>query len=282
MTITSTAASMLRLETAISSARAQLTLDLNQTSSGNRLVSASVDAAGLSISDKLEAAVRSLGQAERNTHSGASLIQTADGGLSNISSTLTRMRELALQSANGTLGPSERSFLQSELEGLRDSISDIAKNTTFSATALLDGGMPESLTFQVGEGSDPEDRIEVTLPDARPGSLGTGVDPAGLDGVDISNQSSAQQALETLDAAIEDVSTQRSDLGATLTNLESSVSQLSTRRSALIESTSRIRDVDVARVSSDKAKNRILLQSSIAALAHRNDAASHQLALFDS
>lgn len=282
MTITSTAASMLRLETAISSARAQLTLNLNQTSSGNRLVSASVDAAGLSISDKLEAAVRSLGQAERNTHSGASLIQTADGGLSNISSTLTRMRELALQSANGTLGPSERSFLQSELEGLRDSISDIAKNTTFSATALLDGGMPESLTFQVGEGSDPEDRIEVTLPDARPGSLGTGVDPAGLDGVDISNQSSAQQALETLDAAIEDVSTQRSDLGATLTNLESSVSQLSTRRSALIESTSRIRDVDVARVSSDKAKNRILLQSSIAAMAHRNDAASHQLALFDS
>ena len=127
--------------------------NLGRLSSGLRINQSSDDAAGLAISEKLKSQIRSMGQAERNAQDGVSMLQTAEGALNEISSMLTRMRELAIQSGNGTLGSSERSFLKDEMSELSNEIDRIADVTEFNGAMLIDGsfsGTTNAVEFQVG------------------------------------------------------------------------------------------------------------------------------------
>jgi flagellin len=243
---------------------------LKQLSSGLRVTSAAVDAAGLAISDKLTAQVRSLNQATRNANDGISLSQTADGAMNQVGDMLGRMRELAVQSSNGTLSSDDRSAIQEEMSSLQSEIDRISDTTEYNGEQLLDGS--GSVELQVGSGGTTDDRISVSKPDLSAASLGSGTDPAGVGGVDVSTQSGAQDAIAVIDEAISDVSSARADNGATQNRLEVTISNLGAASENLTASRSRIRDLDYAEASSRVVANQIRQQMSLAVLAQANRA----------
>lgn len=243
-----------------------------QLSSGNRINKAADDAAGLAISENLKGQMRSASQARRNANDGISLIQTAEGGLSEISNIIVRFRELGIQAASDTLGSKEREMLNKEVQQLKLEVNRIASVTTWGRTHLLDGTGPE-FDFQVGIFENPEENrisfaaneINVTL-----GAL-------GLDGVDFSTKEGAQDALGTLDEAQVQVNSNRSLLGAFQNRLTSASDNLAIQEENMAAANSRIRDTDVASASSEMVRNNILLQAGTSTLAQAN--VQNQLAL---
>lgn len=243
-----------------------------QLSSGNRINKAADDAAGLAISENLKGQMRSASQARRNANDGISLIQTAEGGLSEISNIIVRFRELGIQAASDTLGTKEREMLNKEVQQLKLEVNRIASVTTWGRTHLLDGTGPE-FDFQVGIFENPEENrisfaaneINVTL-----GAL-------GLDGVDFSTKEGAQDALGTLDEAQVQVNSNRSLLGAFQNRLTSASDNLAIQEENMAAANSRIRDTDVAAASSEMVRNNILLQAGTSTLAQAN--MQNQLAL---
>lgn len=252
--------------------------NLGRLSTGLRINTAADDAAGLAISEKLKSQIRSLSQAERNANDGVSLLQTAEGAMNEASGILTRMRELAVQSANGTIGSTERGFLDQELGALRDEIDRIATVTEFNGASLLSGGATgTSFNFQVGIGASTADSITATIKGVASADLG-GV-TGGLGAVDISTVTGAQSALSVIDQAIEDVSSGRADLGAVQNRLDVTISNLGSARENLSAANSRIRDVDVASETAAMTRNNILMQAGVSVLAQANQAPSVALAL---
>ena len=243
--------------------------NLGRLSTGLRINSASDDAAGLAISEKLKAQIRGLGQAERNANDGVSLMQTAEGAMNETSGILTRMRELAVQSANGTLGTTERGFLQQEAGALRSEVDRIANVTEFNGTKLLTGGATgTAFTFQVGTGATANDQITATVKGVASADLG-GV-TGGLGAIDLSTATGARAALGVIDQAITDVSTRRADLGSVQNRLNVTIANLGSARENLSAANSRIRDVDVASESADMTRNNILMQAGVSVLAQAN------------
>jgi flagellin len=182
---------------------------LSKMSTGSRIVRAADDAAGLAISEKLKARIKSTNQANRNTNDGISLIQTAEGGLDEISSMLTRLRELSIQAASDTVGDSERAFTDMEYQNLKQEIERISQVTEFNGIKLL-AGQGEKLDFQIGVNNDAfQDRIsyDSKMANASLASLGVGE-------ISVTSKEGAQTALQNIDAAIQTVSGQRSALGA--------------------------------------------------------------------
>ncbi len=253
-----------------------LNQSLGRLSSGLRINRAGDDAAGLAISEKLRSQIRSLSQAERNANDGVSLIQTAEGGMNEISGILTRMRELAIQSANGTLGTTERTFIHQEFTSLRSEIDRIANVTEFNGTSLLDG-TPTSVTFQVGIEDGTDNRITVTLTDMNAAALGTAT--TSLTAITVSTLAGSQGALAVLDAAITDVSSGRSTLGSTQNRLQVTVTNLASARENLSAANSRIRDADVAAESASLTRNNILMQAGVSVLAQANQLPAMALSL---
>ena len=249
---------------------------LARLSSGLRINGASDDAAGLAISEKLKSQTRSLSQAERNANDAVSMLQTAEGAMNETSGLLIRMRELSVQSANDTVGATERSFIQSELSDLRDEVNRIAEVTEFNGTKLIDG-TASSITFQVGIQNTTNDRISVSIDDMHATALGAGT--TDLDGLDISTITGAQTALDVLDAAITDVSAGRAEIGAVQNRLQVTIANIGTARENLSAANSRIRDVDVASESAELTKNNILMQAGVSVLAQANQQPSLALSL---
>lgn len=249
---------------------------LERLASARRINQASDDAAGLAISERLSAQLRSLGQAERNSLDGISAIDTADGGASQVSGLMTRMRELSLQAANGTLGSQERQFLQQEVAQLRDEIDRVAATTEFNGEVLLDGG---SATLQVGADADADSRVTLSLGDLRAPSLGGATLANGLADVDISTPEGARAALSALDEGLDVVSSVRADLGAMRSRIEGVVSQLGEERVQVATAESRIRDADMAVEASDHAANLVRVQVGIAVEAHANQVSGVALAV---
>lgn len=249
---------------------------LERLASARRINQASDDAAGLAISERMSAQIRSLGQAERNSMDGISAIDTADGGASQVTGLLTRMRELSLQAANGTVGAQERQFLQREVAQLRDELDRVASTTEFNGEALLDGG---SATLQVGADADADSRVTLSLGDLRATSLGGGSLANGLADVDISTPDGARAALSALDEGLDAVSGVRADLGAMRSRIEGVVSQLGQERVQVVAAESRIRDADMAVEASDNAANMVRVQFGIAVEAHANQVSGVALAL---
>ncbi|KYG70381.1 flagellin [Bdellovibrio bacteriovorus] len=241
-------------------------------SSGSRINKAADDAAGLAISERLKAQIRSASQAQRNANDGISLIQTAEGGLNEIGNIIVRLRELGIQAASDTVGETERGMLNKEVTQLKDEMQRIAKSTTWGTTKLLDGSAPK-FDFQVGIGNDDfADRISFDA-----GKHAATIDALGLDGIDFSSKEGAQEALARLDDAQTNVSGTRAYLGALQNRLTSTVDNLGVTQENLSAANSRIRDTDIAAASSEMVRNNILLQAGTSVLSQANQA--NQLAL---
>jgi flagellin len=253
-----------------------LSSNFSKLSSGQRINTAGDDAAGLAISERMKSQIRSLSQAERNANDGISLLQTTEGALNENSGILIRMRELSMQSANGTLGDSEREALQTEFTQLTDEIDRIANVTEFNGQKLLNGDNA-SFEFQVGIGSDANDRITASMVTMT--SAAYGADGLDLTGLDITSAAGAQSALDTIDDAIAATSSSRAELGSTQNRLQVTVSNLQSANTNLAAANSRIRDVDVAEESAAMTKNNILSQAGVAVLSQANQLPSMALSL---
>ena len=255
----------------LSKTQQSLSQSMGRLASGLRINRAGDDAAGLAISENLKAQVRSLGQAERNANDGISLLQTAEGAMNEISGVMTRMRELAMQSSTDTVGNTERGFIQQEFSALMSEIDRISAVTEFNGTALLDGSAT-ALDFQVGIHDTANDRITVAIADMSSSALGTGGGGSALSTLDISTKAGAQAALDVIDAAIEDVSSGRADIGAVENRLQVTIANLGTARENLSAANSRIRDTDVASETAAMTRANILMQAGTSVLAQANQA----------
>ena len=247
---------------------AQLSGNFARLSSGLRIASAADDAAGLGISERMRADIRSYGVASRNAQDGISLVQTAEGALSEVSDILGRMRELSMQSANGTLSAADRTTLDSEFQQLVSEVDRIADTTQFNGVDLLDG-TNTSISIQVGINGGASDVINITGADVTAATL-------GVDGA-ITTSATATSMLATIDTAIDSVNGSRGTLGAQQNRLGSTLRSLANVRENTSAAESRIRDVDVAMETADLTRNSILQQAATAILSQAN--AQPQLAL---
>ena len=227
------------------------------------MATAADDAAGLAISERLRAQIRSTAQAERNANDGVSFVQTAEGALSEVSNILTRMRELSIQAANGTVSDDDKKTLDDELSLLRNEITRIAQSTEFNGIKLLDGSSTQAY-FQIGIGtSSGVNQIGVSL-------VGTLASDLGLQTVNIASSGDASNAISKIDSAINTVSKVRGSFGAAQNRLTSTISNLANTRENLSAAESRIRDVDVAFETANMTRNSILQQAAISILAQAN------------
>ena len=243
----------------------QINSSMAQLSSGSRINKAADDAAGLAISENLKAQIRSATQAQRNANDGISMVQTAEGGLNEISNIVIRLRELGIQAASDTVGDTERGFVDKEVQQLKNEIQRIASVTTWGSTKLLDGSTP-NFDFQVGiRNNAEEDRITFHA-----GENVATLDALGLAGVDYTSKEGAQTALNLLDEAQTKVNGTRANLGALQNRLTSTVDNLGVSAENMSAANSRIRDTDVAQASSEMTRNNILLQAGTSTLAQAN------------
>lgn len=236
--------------------------------SGNRLVSSADDAAGLSISENLRAQIRSMGQAERNANDGISFVQVAEGGLTEISNMLVRMRELSVQAASDTIGDKERGFINGEVHQLLGEIDRIADTTNFNGTSLLNGESTNGeLQFQVGIRKEKNDSDRIVF---KPNEYNAKVSELGIDGVDYSTIDDARESMDKLDVAIGRVFETRARLGATQNKLHATVNNLEIGKENLAVARSRIADTDIATETSELVRGNILQQAGVAVLAQAN------------
>lgn len=238
-------------------------------STGLRINGAADDAAGLAVADSMKAQNRSLQQAQRNVEDGVSLLQTADGGSAQISDILIRMRELAVQSANGTYSDTDRANADAEFQELLTQIDEIATGTEFNGTALLDGS---TASVDIQAGFDSTDDITLTLTDLDATAL-------AVNALDITTAANADASIAAIDSALTDLNTARAQFGAFQNRLESSLSNLGTQVENLTASESRIRDADLAQESANLAKYQILQQAGISVLSQSNSSAQSILSL---
>ncbi len=245
---------------------------LDQLSSGSRINRAADDAAGLAISSKLTANIRSMKQATRNANDGISLIQTAEGAMNEIGNILTRLRELSIQSSSDTIGDIERGFVDKEVQNLKSEIDRISNSTEFNGTKLLNG-TSQPLDIQVGITNDPTiDRFVFDTP-----SRLTTLEALGITSVSTMNKESSQMNMGMLDVAINRLNENRSGLGALQNRLQSTINNLNVYRENLEGANSRIKDTDMAEATSDLTKQNILTQTNVAMLSQANS--NPQLAL---
>jgi flagellin len=244
-------------------------------SSGFRITTAGDDAAGLGISVNLTAQIRSFNQGNRNAQDAVSLIQTAEGNLNQTTELLTRMRELAMQSASSSVGANERGYIQTENSALITEITRIANAAEFNGQALLNS-TATTLTFQVGiRNVAANDQISVTTVDATATTLGVAA-------VDLSTQAGAQAALSVIDAGISAVSLARAGFGAAGNRLASVIQSIQQSSESLSAANSRIRDVDVAEETSKMARTNVMMQAGVSVLAQANQAPQIALKLLGS
>jgi flagellin len=235
---------------------------MEKLSSGLRITRAGDDAAGLAISESLKADIRALNQASRNASDGISMLQTAEGAMDEVSNILQRMKELAQQSLNGTLGDAEREYLNLEYTALIEEMDRIAATTDFNGVKMLDG-TGGIVGIQVGITNLPDDRIAVDLSQAQTAS------DLGIANT-IGTVAEAQNAMGEIDVAIQNVVRSRAGWGAVQNRLESTIRNISMTAENLSAANSRIRDVDVAYETSRMTSYQILQQAGISMLSQAN------------
>jgi len=312
----------LRIQTNVSSLNAQRNLTgssqthqsaMERLSSGFRINKAADDAAGLAISEKLKANIRSLNVAKRNANDGVSLVQTAEGGLNEIGNILSRLRELSVQGSSDTVGNTEREFLNKEYMQLKDEVQRITNSLDFNGTPLLAGdvtnydGIPDSvkkssnsgvLEIQVGpnwrapndsaESANQTNIIKVDLskvntrPELGGGGLELGIghgDDADAIGTRVDSKEKAQSSISVLDNAIQTVSGYRAYLGAVQNRLGSTINNLSIQTENYSAANSRIRDTDFAEETARMTQAEIIKQAGISVLAQANSSPQAALKL---
>jgi flagellin len=274
---------------------------MEKLSTGMRINYAKDDAAGQAISTRLSAEVQGLQMASRNAADAQSMIDTAEGALQETHNVLLRMRELAVQSANGTLTDGDRAHTDAEFDQLVAEVTRIANNTTWAGKNLLDGsvdgfaGTPAgadpavdpavparpALSFQIGEGAGANQQISVEIDNMSAGSLGTanGTTGVALTTAGLDTVTKAQTAIISIDNAIDSVSKARGEMGAVSNRLSSTMSNLDQVAVNLSASQGRIQDADFAQETGNLAKNQILQQAATAMIAQANASKSSVLTL---
>lgn len=273
----------LRIRTNVQSLKATNSLEktkreeaktLQKLSSGSRINSASDDAAGLAISEKLKSQITSTRQAVRNSNDGISMIQTAEGGMNEVSNILIRLRELSIQAASDTVGDDERKFSDLEAQQLMSEVNRIASSTEFNGRKLLSGEGGQA-DLQVGINNDEtNDRITYKVEDAN-----LTLSNLGIDGVSVASKDDARSNLETIDKAMMTVNGSRANLGALQNRLQSTVNNLEVQNENLSAANSRIRDADIATESANMAKHRILSEAGTSILSQTNNSMNSALKL---
>ena len=247
----------------LSSVTERLSTNYRRLSTGLRISTAADDAAGLAISERLRSQVRSLEQSKRNANDGISFVQTAEGALNEVSSILVRLRELSIQSSNGSVSSQDKDTLNEEFKSLVNEVDRIGRSTEFNGIKLLDGSA-SSVSFQVGFGTTSGiDTLAVSLSAALSTSL-------SLNSLDIGSAGATTTAITNIDAAINTVSSLRGSLGAAQNRLGSTINTLAIQVENLSAAESRIRDVDVAYETAQLTRNNILQSAAISVLSQAN------------
>jgi flagellin len=269
------------INTNISSANTQNVLRQNNAamakvlarlSSGKRINSASDDAAGLGISERMSSMVTGNTAASRNIDDGKSLLQVGESALGSVSSLLQRMRELSVQADNGTYSSVDKTSLNNEFDQLSTEIDHIASNTSFNGVTLLNGGLAGGLQLHISYLSTDTMSISLATMNAAALSVGTST-------TDLSTSAGAQFAISTIDAALNTVSAKRSDIGSVLNRLDFTTDALAASNTQTLAAKSRIVDADMAMEASNMSKYRILQQSSISMLQQANQSNQSVLSL---
>ncbi|MBS1984002.1 MAG: flagellin FliC [Bdellovibrionales bacterium] len=273
----------MRINTNMTSVNAQRNLRLNNSalgasseklSSGSRINKSADDAAGLAISENLNGSIRSFQQSGRNAQDGISFIQVAEGGMNEVSSMVTRLRELGVQAASDTIGQNERGYLDKEAQQLKLEIQRIAQGTEYNGTKLLNGE-GEKLDFQIGIKNDEFlDRISYN-----PAETNVGVDALGLSGIDYTSKTGAQEALSQLDASLIVLNGNRASLGALQNRLVSTIANTEVAVENFSAAKSRIRDADFGEVSANLARDTVKTQATTSILAQANQSTGMALKL---
>lgn len=233
-------------------------------SSGFRINGAADDAAGLAISESMRSQIRSYTVAERNTNDAISMVQTAEAALGEVHSIVGRMRELAMQSANGVLTATDRGYIDTEFQALKAEVTRIQGSTRFNGVVLLSAG-GQSITFQVGINNTASDKLSLTF-----GGLGLTSLLAASTVLSGATATQALAALGKIDSAFSTIASGRAKYGSAMNRLEVTVSATQTMRMNLAAANSRIRDVDVAEETAQMARNQVLTQAGVSVVAQAN------------
>lgn len=278
--VINTNVSSILVQRSLSNATNSIQGSLEKLSTGYRINKAADDAAGLTISENLKSQARGAQVAANNAQTGINLMQTAEGDLAIIQENLQRIRDLAVQAANGTNGSAERSAIQSEVAARVTEINRISDSSTFNGINLLNGGQ-SSLSLQIGSNSTASlNSISLTSGSTNPlaaadtSSLGLSAVSTGF-----ASASSAATFIESVDTAISEVSSRRSAIGSLQNRLESAIDSLAIQFENMKASESRIRDVDVADEAANLTRNQILQQSAATLLAQANQSPAIALSL---
>jgi flagellin len=231
-------------------------------SSGYRVNSAADDAAGLAISESMKSQIRSYTVAQRNAGDAQSMAQTAEGALGDVHDIMGRMRELAVQSSNGDLGSTDRGYIATEFKSLQNEVTRIQGSAKFNGKQLINA-TAATTTFQVGLNNVASDQIKVTFG----GVLLTAITS---NATDLSTATGALNSLATIDQAIQNVSTARSNFGTAMNRMDFATSNIQTMQLNITAANSRIRDVDVASETANLSRNQVLAQAGVAVLAQAN------------
>ncbi|HTT69967.1 MAG TPA: flagellin [Anaeromyxobacteraceae bacterium] len=251
-----------------------LTLTMDQLSSGDRITSAAVDAAGLGISTNLEAQISSYAQAGRNANDGVSLAQTAAGSLTQVANILTSLRNLAMEAASDGVGTAGRSDITTEAGQLGAELDRINATAEYNGNNFFANAGPQ--TFQVGIRGTANDVITVDTTGMDVSSTGLGVD-----GLLFDSNTDAQASITAIDTALTNVQGFQATLGAASNRLESAVNTIQAESQNLSAADSRIRDVDVASATSELSRQQVLSQAGIAVLAQANNTPQEALKLLN-
>ena len=238
---------------------------MTKLSSGFRINRGADDAAGLAISENMKAQMRGMKQANRNAQDGISLIQTAEGGLSEVANILIRLRELGVQAASDTISDRERGLLDVEYGQMLDEVDRIAESTQFNGTPILNG-QGDKIDLQINtRNNDFVDRISFDMT-----AVDTTTSALGIDLATVLNKDSARGSLEKIDFAINHLNSIRSDFGAIQNRLNSTVENIQASVENLAVANSRIRDTDMAEETSELAKQNVLMQAGVSVLSQAN------------
>lgn len=270
MSVINTNSIALNAQRNLSTNSASLSTTIQRLSSGLRINSAKDDAAGLAISQRMTAQVRGMDQAARNANDGISLAQTAEGAMKAIGDNMQRIRELAVQAANGTNNEKDRASLNAEVMQLQAEITRVVDNTKFNGTELLKGG--DAIRIQVGAGAEDHDSIAIELADIE--AVATAV--ADLD---ISDIEGATAAITAVDENLDTVNDARAELGAIQNRFSSVIANLQTGSENLSAARSRIQDTDYAKETVELTRTQILQQAGTAMLAQAKSAPQSVLSL---
>ena len=259
----------------------QLMGNIEKLSSGQRINKAGDDASGLAVSEKMRSQIRGLNQANRNIQNGVSFIQATEGYLAETTDILQRIRELAVQSANGIYSDEDRMQIQVEVSQLVAEVDRIASQAQFNGMNMLTGSFSQNsdriMQFQIGANVDQNERVYIGTMTAQ--SLGLKGAQGSEEGIGIATPDTANMAIATVDEALKNVSKQRADLGAYQNRFEMAANGVSVAAENLQAAESRIRDTDMASEMVQYTKNQILTQSGTAMLAQANSQSQNVLAL---